>query len=138
MIIATYNESDAYWTEEEVIEMKGEDPEGHEFLEPGYQDDVDEMYYDDFKYEVKEAFKKRKFPLVLAARKSNWQGQDGFAKANNVEEILSKISSFDSGSIELHRARGGALHFSMGGTHDVPCGFTIEVKPFSQAYWDKV
>jgi hypothetical protein len=134
MLIAEYNESDAYWDEDEVAEMKIEDPEGNEFLEPGYQDDLDQMYYDDFKYGVRHAFEKRKFPLVLVARKSNWRGSDGYAKAEDIDEVLSKIFSFDNTNMELHRTRGGALHFSTG-SHDVPMGFIIEVKPFNKTYW---
>ncbi len=134
MLIAQYDSSDAYWTEEQVIEMKTEEPEANEFLEPGYQDDVDSMYYDDFKHEVINAFAKRKFPLVLVARNSNWRGQDGYAKADNIDEVLSKIFSFDNDSMELHRTRGGALHFNTA-SHDRPTGFQIEVKPFNKAYW---
>ena len=135
MLVTSYDSSDAYWTEEEVLEMKGESPEEHKFTKPGYQDDLDEMYLDDFKWGVKEAFSKRKFPLVLRANNSNWRGQTGYAKADNVEDILSKLFNFDSSYYKLHRTRGGALHFALG-THDVPQGFTIDIKPYNAAYWN--
>lgn len=134
-LIAAYDSSDAYWTEEEVEKMKKEDPKGNEYLEPGYQDNVDQIYWDDFEYETKIAFSKRKFPLVLVARSSNWRGQDGYAKCDNVEEVISKVTSFDGSYINLYRGRGGSLWFTTA-THDVPTGFTIEVKPYNRAYWE--
>ena len=135
-IIAQYDEQWAYLSQEDYDNLDEEDKEYREPEE--YDEDLDSMHYYDFKYEVKEAFSKRKFPLVLAARKSNWRGQDGFARAENVQDVLNKIMNFDSGSVELHRGRGGSLEFKMGGTHDVPTGFTIEIKQFNQAYWEKL
>lgn len=136
MLIASYDQSDGYWTEESIKDQQTDFPGEYDDIEPGdYDEHVDAMYYNDFKYNVKEAFAKRKFPLVLAARKSNWRGQDGFAEAHTINDVLQKVASFDSGSVELHRGAGGSLWFSMGGTHDVPTGFTIEVKPHNKAYW---
>ena len=133
MLIASYDESDAFWTKEEVEEMIKEDPEGNEFLEPGYQDDLDQMYYDDFKWGVKNAFEKRKFPLLLVALASNWRGQDGTAVCHDTDDVISKVASFDGSFMELHRTRGSALHFTTA-SHDCPTGITIEVKPHNEAY----
>ena len=131
MLVAQYSESDAYLSQEDYDELDEEDQEN---TEPGeYQEHIDEMYYSDFKWEVKEAFSKRKFPLMLIARRSNWQRQDGYAKCTDIEDVLGKVSSFDSGSVELHRTKGSALHFAMGGTHDVPTGFTIDVRPINKS-----
>jgi len=135
-LIARYNESDAYLSEEDWDNLDEDEQEYRKKDE--CDDDADQMNYNDFKCEVHEAFSKRKFPLVLAARKSNWRGQDGFARAENVQDVLNKIMNFESGSVELHRGRGGSLEFRMGGTHDVPTGFTIEIKQFNQAYWEKL
>ena len=129
MLVAQYDQSDAYLSQEDYDEM---DEDQKEYTEPGtYSEDYDEMYYDDYEMGVKFAFSKRKFPLLLIARKSNWQGQDGIAKCSDVDDVLSKVASFDSSSIELHKGRGNSLEFRMGGTHDVPMGFVIEVKPLS-------
>lgn len=133
-LIAQYDESDAYWDEDDVANAMADDPDLE--AEEGYQEDLDQMYYDDFKYEVREAFSKRKFPLVLVARRSNWRGQDGYAKCDDVDDVLQKVGSFESGSMSLNRGVGGSLWFSMSGTHDVPTGFTIEVKPYNAAYWN--
>jgi len=129
MLVAQYDQSDAYLTQEAYDEL---DEDQKEDTEPGeYSEDIDMMYYDDYKYGVKDAFKKRKFPLLLIARKSNWQGQDGTARCSDVEDVISKVAGFDSGSIELHKGRGNSLKFKMGGTHDVPMGFMIEVQPLA-------
>ena len=78
MLVAQYDESDAYLTQEAYDEL---DEDQKEDTEPGeYSEDIDSMYYDDYKWGVREAFAKRKFPVVLAARRSNWRGQDGYAR----------------------------------------------------------
>jgi len=125
MLVAEYDSSDAYLSQEAYDDL---DEDQKEDTEPGeYSEDIDSMYYDDFKYEVKQAFAKRNFPLVLAAIASNWQNQTGYATCTDVDDVLQKVNSFDSGSIQLHRGKGNSLWFQMGGTHDVPMGFTIEV-----------
>jgi len=135
-LIAAYDESDAHFDEEQIEEMfDGYDEEDKP--EPGFSETYDEMYWSDFKVNVKEVFAKRKFPVVLRANNSNWRGQTGYARAENVDEVIDKIASFDSSYYQLHKTAGSALHFKLG-THDVPTGFTIDIKPFNQAYWDKV
>ena len=133
MLVAVYDSSDAYVSQEQWDDLDKEDQESISVGD--YDEDMDSWLYTDYENEVRYALEKRKFPLVLAARKSNWRGQDGFARVNSIEELLQKVASFDSGSIELHKTRDSAFHFKMGGTHDVPTGFIIELKPFNQAYW---
>ena len=108
MIIATYDESDSQYDEEEG----------------GYQDF--DIAWDDFKDEIYSIFKTRKFPLQLEAVESNWRGQTGSAIVNDVDDLLSKIMSFGNTSIELHRGRGSRLWFRTS-SHDCPLGFDINV-----------
>ena len=132
MIIAIYNQDDAYWTENMIKEYKENNPDSDWLPEPGEYDQIqDENNWILFEDEVKEIFSKRKFPLELIARRSNWQGQDGTVICGNIDQVIQKVTSFKSNSIELHRTRGGKLFFVMGGTHDVPTGFTIEVNPIN-------
>ncbi len=133
-LIATYDSSDAYLTQEEYNNLQNDEKE---FREPEtYDDFIDQNNWEDFEYKVENAFKNRKFPLVLVARKSNWRGQDGFARCNTTDEVISKVASFDGSYIELYRGRGNSLWFKTA-SHDVPTGILIEVKPFNQAYWEK-
>ena len=128
MIITIYNQNDAYWTKENIEAYKKDFPnEECQFNENDYDELQDSSNWEWFNDEIKEAFSKRKFPLELVARKSNWRGQDGTAICRNIDQVIQKVTSFESNSIELHRTRGGKLFFVMGGTHDVPTGFTIEV-----------
>lgn len=122
-LIADYDESYAYVEEEDLTQEKIEDG-----VKVGYNEDLDLLYWDDFRCQVEHAFSKRKFPVILQANNSNWRGQTGFAKANSATEVLNKILSFESNRYELHRIRGGALYFSLA-THDVPTGFTIDINP---------
>ena len=135
MLLASYDESDAYLTKEDVNELHECDEENNPGI--GYNEIYDEMNWDNFKYEVRSAFEKRKFPVILQANNSNWRGQTGFAKAENTDDLIGKIASFDSSYYKLHRTRGSALYFSLG-THDVPMGFTIDIKPYTNKLWDGV
>ena len=136
MLLASYDESDAYFDEDDIEEMfDGIDEEDKP--ETGFNESYDEMYWSDFKYEVKSALEKRKFPVILRANNSRWDGQTGYARAEDVDGLIGKVASFDSSHYQLHRTRGGALHFSLG-THDVPTGFTIDIVPFTQKHWDEV
>ena len=126
MLVAQYDSNDAYLSEKDYEEL---DEETKEYASIGYDEDLDSTYFSDFKYEVEQIFSKKKFPLILIARASNWRGQDGYSKVNTVEKILSKIFSFSNDSMKLHRTRGSALHFKTA-SHDVPTGFIIEVKPY--------
>ncbi len=124
-LLTQYDSSDAYLSQEDYDNLE---PEDKEFREPDtYDEDLDQMYYDDFKYDVQQAFSKRKFPLVLEAVSSNWRGQTGTKECDNTEDVLDGIMSFESASIELHRGQGRSLWFVMGGTHDCPLGFHIKV-----------
>ncbi len=125
MIVTQYSQDDSYLSQEDYDNLE---PEEKKYREPNsYDEDLDQTYYDIFKYKVKQAFAKRNFPLVLEAIASNWQNQTGYATCVDVDDVLQKVNSFDSGSIELHRGKGNALWFQMGGTHDVPHPFTIKV-----------
>jgi len=123
-LIAQYDESDAYLSQEDYDNL---DEETQEFLEPeAYDEDSDQMHYNDFKYEVKEAFSKRKFPLNLRANSSRWDGATGYAECSSVDDVLAKISSFGGSYTKLHRGRGGRLWFQTA-NHDRPTGFSIDV-----------
>ena len=126
MLVAQYDSSDAYLSEKDYEEL---DEETKEYASIGYDEDLNSTYFSDFKYEVKKAFAKRHFPLILIARSSNWRGQDGYSKVDSIDEVLSKIFSFDNDNMKLHRTRGSALSFTTA-SHDVPTGFRIEVKPY--------
>ena len=67
------------------------------------------------------------YPVDLIARKSNWQGHDGYYTAHHVDEIISSITSFGSSDITLVQNDDKSLHFELA-THDVPTGFFIEIK----------
>jgi len=109
MIIAEYDSYDAYTDDGEYDEFQ------------------DEMNFNFFKEEVKERLSKRKFPVKLIARSSNWMGQDGYTEADNVDEIISKIFSFGNHWARMESTRGGGIEFRTA-SHDVPTGFTIEVR----------
>ena len=130
MLVAQYDSNDAYLSEKDYEEL---DEETKEYASIGYDEDLDSTYFSDFKYEVKKAFAKRHFPLILIARSSNWRGQDGYSKVDSIDEVLSKIFSFDNDNMKLHRTRGSALYFTTA-SHDVPTGFRIEVKPYKTKY----
>ena len=132
MLITSYDSQDAYFTEEDIEEMQLDEDD----REPGYDEDYDNMYFDDFRYDALQVLSKRKYPLVLRANNSNWQGKTGFATVDSADELLGKVFSFDSSYYELHRTRGSALHFRLA-THDVPQSFSIDLLPFNQAYWEK-
>ena len=126
MIKAHYNESDSWITK---------DDNGKDLDEPYYDEMIDEWNLDTFKEDVELIFEKRKFPLVLVANNSTWNGRTGYAKADSIDDIYRKLFSFDSSYYKLYRTRGGALHFTLA-THDVPTGFSIDIKPFNKAYWE--
>ena len=62
MLLAEYNESDAYLTEDEYNNLTDEDKE---YVNIGYNQNMDNDNWDFFIYQVKQAFERRKFPLVL-------------------------------------------------------------------------
>lgn len=91
-----------------------------------YQEYQDEFEWDLFVEIIEDTFRDRKFPVNLIAENSNWKGQTGYAEAKNINELISKIVSFDSDCYELHKI-GHALQFKLV-THDVPTGFWIKVR----------
>jgi len=109
MLIAEYNITWAYDEESEV-----------------FDEEANEMYFDEFAEAVKKRFKNRKFPLCLKAVNSNWRGQTGYAKVESIDALFQKILSFSNDWIEFHSGRGGSLYFRTA-NHDVPTGFTIYV-----------
>lgn len=66
------------------------------------------------------------YPVKLTAVASNWRGQTGVTEAFDYEELLNKISSFDSSNIELKEDEDG-LYFRLH-THDVPTGFNVYIE----------
>lgn len=80
----------------------------------------------EFKEIVKEYLSDRKFPLQLIAENSNWRGQTGYAEADSVDELLTKVFSFDGSYYEFHKVKN-SYEFRTA-THDVPTGFTIKVR----------
>ena len=65
--------------------------------------EADEYDFDDFTQNLEhELFEhKIEFPITLEAVASNWRGQTGYAEAENQSDLISKISSFDPGYVEL-------------------------------------
>jgi hypothetical protein len=105
MLVAVYDESDDRTEDEEYI---------------------DSAVWDDFKENIRYYLGERKFPLQLIALNSNWQGQTGYAEAESVDDIISKLGSFDSSYYELHKI-GNSYEFRLA-THDVPTGFTVQIR----------
>lgn len=130
MLIAEYDSSDAYITKDE---------DGKELIQDEcyFDEIIDQWNGDTFREDVEEAFYKRKFPLVLMVTPVNWRGQTGYAKVDNIQEVLNKLFSFDSSYYKLHRTAGSALHFTFG-THDMPTGVTMYIKPYNKAYWTQI
>ena len=87
---------------------------------------IDSAVWDDFKEDIHHYLGERKFPLKLIAVNSNWLGQTGYAEAESVPDLLDKITSFESSFYELHKI-GNSYEFRLA-THDVPTGFTIQIR----------
>ena len=125
-LIASYDSSDAYINQEYYDSLE---PENQDYFEVGdYDENMDECYYSNFKYEVKQAFAKRKFPLVLEALNSDWRGRTGYKECNDVDEVISSVASFDGSYMQLYRTTGSKLYF-MTASHDCPTSFRINVNP---------
>jgi hypothetical protein len=65
------------------------------------------------------------FPVNLEAAASNWQGQTGYAEADNAEQLFDKCMSFDNNTIYLRLNSDG--YYIRTGSHDVPQGFNIYI-----------
>lgn len=89
-------------------------------------EDINEMNWQDFKDDVTFCLKDRKFPLQLIALHSNWKEQTGYAEVGSIDDILQKVTSFDSSFYELHKI-GNSYEFHLS-SHDVPTGFTIQIR----------
>ena len=81
---------------------------------------------------------KLKFPVTLEAVASNWRGQTGYAEAENQNDLINKISSFDPSYVKLCINTSSLqepeldndlypLYFKIY-THDVPMGFRMNLK----------
>ena len=91
-----------------------------------YDDDEDSSYaWDDFKENTKLEFDSLSYPVTLEARNSNWRGQTGYAEVNDFDDLISKVASFDSSFVELHK-ENDKYYFRVA-THDVPTGFCIYI-----------
>lgn len=92
------------------------------------QDDGEDSFYawQDFKDNVKCELDSLQYPIKLEAQNSNWRGQIGYTEANDFDQLISKICSFDSGFIEFHKD-DEEYYFKLA-THDVPTGFCIYIK----------
>lgn len=112
MLVAVYNEADTHCEEE--------------YDEYNDHDYAYNTNWRDFEEEVTDALENRKFPLRLIALNSNWRGQTGYAEVESVDDIISKLTSFDSSYYELHKI-GNSYEFRLS-THDVPTGFTVQIR----------
>jgi hypothetical protein len=111
MLVATFNEDDC-------------EPDTYdEYNDHDYDYD---MRWEDFRRQVEDALENRKFPLQLIALNSNWRGQTGYAEAESVDDIINKLTSFDSSYYKLHKI-GNSYEFRLS-THDVPTGFTVQIR----------
>ena len=93
------------------------------FLEDSDSQDEQDWMCDDFTDQVRHALKDKSFPLQLIAINSNWRGQTGYAEVDSIDDILRKLTSFDSSFYELHKI-GNSFEFRLS-SHDVPTGFTV-------------
>ena len=92
------------------------------------QDDNEDSSYawQDFKDNVECELDSLQYPIQLEAQNSNWRGQTGYAEANDFNQLINKICSFDSSFIEFHKEKD-EYYFKLA-THDVPTGFCIYIK----------
>ena len=67
------------------------------------------------------------FPVLLTAVNSNWRGETGLAEANNEDEVLDKVSSFESNEITLKHHKEEGYYFRLA-THDRPMGFNVYIE----------
>ena len=99
----------------------------YDYEEVDIQADMREYFVD----EVRAALGNRKFPLHLIAHNSNWRGQTGTAKVQDVEDMVQKCFSFDNNWLQLHKV-GNKFYFTTA-NHDCPTGFTIDLKAIPSA-----
>lgn len=91
-----------------------------------YDDEEDSSYaWQDFYDNASIELDNLSYPVTLEAINSNWRGQTGYAEVDNFDELIMKVSSFDSSFIELHK-EDDEYYFKLA-THDVPTGFCIYI-----------
>lgn len=99
----------------------------YSYDESDYEDNEDLSYaWDDFKDNVSAELDGLDYPIILEAQNSNWRGQTGYAEAEDFNDIISKVASFNSSFIDLHK-EDDEYYFKLA-THDVPTGFCIYIK----------
>ena len=95
--------------------------------ENDYDDREDNSYaWQDFEDNVSVELDSLSYPITLEAQNSNWRGQTGYAKAEDFNNLINKVCSFDSSFIEFHK-EDDEYYFKLA-THDVPTGFRIYIK----------
>lgn len=95
--------------------------------ESDLDDGEDNSYiWGDFWDNVKCELDSLQYPITLEAQNSNWRGQTGYAEAEDFDQLINKICSFNSGFIEFHKD-DDEYYFKLA-THDVPTGFRIYIK----------
>ena len=104
----------------------------NETTEYDFDDFTQNLEYELFEHKIK-------FPVMLEAVASNWRGQTGYAEAESQSDLMSKISSFEPGYVELCINTSNLeepevvdedsypLYFTIY-THDVPMGFRMNLK----------
>ena len=95
--------------------------------ENDYDDREDNSYaWQDFEDNVSVELDSLSYPITLEAQNSNWRGQTGYAKAEDFNNLINKVCSFNSSFIEFHK-EDDKYYFKLA-THDVPTGFRIYIK----------
>ena len=91
-----------------------------------YDDNEDSSYaWQDFYDNTRCELNHLSYPVQLEAQNSNWRGKTGYAEVEDFDELISKVCSFDSSFIELHKEEE-EYYFKLA-THDVPTGFCIYI-----------
>jgi hypothetical protein len=99
----------------------------YSYDEGDYEDNEDLSYtWNDFKDNVSVELDGLDYPVTLEAQNSNWRGQTGYAEAEDFDQLINKVCSFDSSFIEFHKEED-EYYFKLA-THDVPTGFCIYIK----------
>lgn len=99
----------------------------YSYDESDYDENEDlSLAWQDFKDNVSVELDGLDYPVTLEAQNSNWRGQTGYAEAEDFDQLISKVCSFDSGFIEFHKDED-EYYFKLA-THDRPTGFCIYIK----------
>ncbi len=85
-----------------------------------------EYYWEDDLETLKQLIADTKAPpYKLEAINSNWQGLTGYAEAEDLDDLVSKIFSFGNTWVVLHR-EGQRLYIETA-SHDCPTGFRVNI-----------